>query len=98
MKRIALFALMLSVLYSPSALAMGQNHDEYSLELKGYSAEMIQPVEAQIARQEGRFPPPAPSKTKQAWYNMLNCNWIDPLEPFTYDRVDGPAYPKPTHD
>ena len=79
-------------LTTATASAFGEQTDEYTLELKGYSKELITPVQAQINRMEGRYAPKAPSKVKQGWYNFLNNHWIEPLEPFTYDTVDAPYF------
>jgi hypothetical protein len=77
-----------------TAFAYSEQHDEYSLELKGFSPEMIDITEVQINRMEGRYPDPPPSKGQQFFYNLVNNQWTESLEPFGYDRVDMPKKPK----
>jgi hypothetical protein len=68
-------------------------HNEYTLDLKGYSPELIQPLEAQVARLEGRYPPAVPSKKQFILINLLNNEPLNALEPFGSDKVDAPKYP-----
>ncbi len=90
MKRIALLSLMMGVLSTGAAFAYSEDHDVYTLELKGYSAETIRPVEIMINRMEGRYPEPAPSKGTQFLRNLLNNEWSNNLQPFSQDSIDPP--------
>ncbi len=93
MKKVIAFGVVLLLLQSASAFAFG-DHDPYYLQLKGFSPELIDSVQAQVDRMEGRFPPAEPGKLKQIQYNMLNGDWIAPTHPFTYEYVEPPVYPK----
>lgn len=94
MKPVIVASFIMLFALSGNALAFIEDHDEYSLELKGFSPEMIQPVEIQINRMEGRYPEAAPSKGKQALYNFLNNTWMESLEPFSQDEVTAPHWPR----
>lgn len=87
----SLFALTLHAFALP-VHAYGDLTDEYSLELKGFSREMIVPVQATINKMEGRYPAKKTSRLKQSWYNFLNNTWIESTEPFGYDTIDTPHF------
>jgi hypothetical protein len=94
MKQAFFVLALIWVLATPlRAFAFGDVHDEYSLDLKGFSPEMIQITETSIDRMEGRYPAAAPSRPKQLWYNFLNANWIEPVKPFEQDTVQPPLFP-----
>ncbi len=84
---------VIASLSTSTALGYSETHDEYTLELKGYSQELIEPTQVQISRMEGRYPTPTPSKNKQLFYNMLNNDWVGNLEPFGQDAIDPPRHP-----
>jgi hypothetical protein len=67
-----------------------QDHDTYSMQLNGFSKELIDPTEVQIDRHEGRYPPPAPNQRQQAMLNLINNEPAEPLKPFGQDTVDAP--------
>lgn len=94
MKKMLAATLLLCLLSAGKAFSYSETHDEYTLELKGFSQEMFQPIEAQVSRMEGRYPPEMPSKSRKFFQNLMNNEWIEPLEPFGSDRVDPPRLPK----
>lgn len=94
MKALTLFSMLLGMMtLSLSALAF--DHDPETLKLKGFSPDLIKPLQVQIDRQEGRMPPNATTKCRQLWYNALNNEWANSLEAFGSDKIDESRYPRP---
>ena len=94
MNKFLLAGLMLMLLQPQVVQAYGEMHDEQSLELKGFSVETSQAVQAMVNRMEGREAPAVPDYKTQLKYNLLNNEWAASKEPFTYDKMDAPKYPK----
>ncbi len=93
MKHWFIMTLLLANLQG-AAFAVGEDHDEYSLELKGYSRETNDIVQIQVNRLEGRYPMSPPTITEQLKYNILNNQWADSLQPFGLDPTRPPRFPK----
>jgi hypothetical protein len=95
MKRLIVsFGLIaLSLTFTAPALAYWEDQDEYTLEMKGFSPELIQPASIIIDRMEGRYQAPKPNKAKQFFYNMMNNEWAGSLDRFSQDGIDPPLLP-----
>lgn len=93
MKHLLLTACIIVLFNNSQACAIGELHDEYSLELKGFSPELIYPAEVQISRMEGRYPPPAPTKAHQFFLNLVNNEWTGNLKAFPQHYVFPPMSP-----
>lgn len=94
MMKFWIFAVALSLaLGSTPSWAYSEQHDEYTLDLKGFSPELVKATEAMVSRQEGRYPAPEPGRGRQFIYNLLNGEWDEPMQPWTYDRADKNFWP-----
>lgn len=99
MRLAVLGCLMSLALASPAFAFLNTPNDTYTLELKGYSPELVDILQLQVDRQEGRYPVPPPSRPKQVLFNMLNNRWADSVQPFGYDKILPPTFPgKRYHD
>jgi len=87
---LALGALALSA----PVWAYSETHDEYTLDLKGFSPEIIRTAETMVSRQEGRYPAPQPDRGHQFLYNLLNSEWTEPLQPWGSDRIEDNYWPR----
>ena len=74
------------------ALGWVEDHDPYTLSIKGFSAETNRVTQDAIDRMEGRPLVPMRTKAQQAWYNIYTNQWADPLEAFGRDVIDLPAW------
>jgi hypothetical protein len=95
MKKMLALSIILLTLSGSSAFAyLIEDQDEFSLELKGFSPELIEMTQVYVNRNEGRYPPPSPTRLKQAWYNLLNNEVVEPLQPPGYTIIEKGPFPK----
>lgn len=76
------------------AMAWDLDHDPYSMDIKGFSPDFIKPVQIQVDRQEGRYPPKPPARIKKLFWNLLNNDPTASKDVFGYDIMDSDPFPR----
>ena len=89
-----LFVLLIATvsIANNNASSWVEDHDPYTISIKGFSAETNRITQDAIDRMEGRQLVPMRTRTQQAWYNIYTNHWGDPLRAFGRDVIETPVY------
>lgn len=94
MKKAFILGMLFLLMVTGRAFSYSEDHDEYTLELKGFSPELVDMVQATLSRNEGRYPETPPTRLQKVWYNLVNGEVVEPLQPTGYTQVSPGLLPK----